>query len=106
MIARSEGPWEPDSAGQDDYAGKQVTGFPWEQVVDAALGEFDAPAALRAVQVDFETPSQSANKESLNSGKLRETVAEIIREELRGALGEKITQYIRQKVQREIQRVL
>lgn len=106
MIARSEGPWEPDSAGQDDYACKQVTGFPWEQVVDAALGEFDAPAALRAVQTKSETPLRSAETESLNSEKLRETVTEIIREELRGTLGEKITQNIRQMVQREIQSVL
>ena len=106
MIAQSEGPWEPDSAGQDDYAGKHVTGFPWEQVVDAALGEFDAPAALRAVTVNSQTPLRVAETERLNSEKLRETVAEIIREELRGTLGEKITQNIRQMVQREIQSVL
>lgn len=106
MVAQSEGPWEPDSAGQDDYAGKHVAGFPWEQVVDAALGEFDAPAALRAVTVNSQTPLRAAEIERLNSEKLRETVAEIIREELRGTLGEKITQNIRQMVQREIQSVL
>ena len=106
MVAQSEGPWEPDSAGQDDYAGKHVARFPWEQVVDAALGEFDAPAALRAVTVNSQTPLRAAETERLNSEKLRETVAEIIREELRGTLGEKITQNIRQMVQREIQSVL
>ena len=106
MIAQSEGQWKPDSAGQDDYAGKQVNGFPWKQGVDAALGEFEAPAALRAVHVNSEIPKRSVEPESLNSEKMRETVAEIIREELRGALGEKITQNIRQMVQREIQSVL
>ena len=106
IIARSEGPWEPDNAGQDDYAGKQVNGFPWEQVVDAALGEFDAPPALRAVQFNSDTPSPSVASDSFNSEQLRDTVAEIIREELRGALGEKITQNIRQMVKREIQSVL
>ena len=36
MITETEGPWEPDTAGQDDYAGRPVTGLPWEEVVDAA----------------------------------------------------------------------
>ena len=75
-------------------------------MVDAALGEFDAPAALRAVTVNSQTLLRAAETERLNSEKLRETVAEIIREELRGTLGEKITQNIRQMVEREIQSVL
>ena len=75
-------------------------------MVDAALGEFDAPAALRAVTVNSQTLLKAAETERLNSEKLRETVAEIIREELRGTLGEKITQNIRQMVEREIQSVL
>ncbi len=106
MIARSEGPWEPDSAGQDDYAGKPTTGFPWEDVVDTAVGEFDAPAALRAVYVAPEPPIQPAASHALTPEKMRETVSEIVRQELRGALGEKITQNIRQMVQREIQKAL
>jgi len=36
-ITETEGPWEPDTAGQDDYAGRPVTGLPWEAVVDVAL---------------------------------------------------------------------
>lgn len=104
MITETEGPWEPDTAGQDDYAGRPVTGLPWEEVVDAALSEIDGdldgdtteeksehvdnapseagvdqdPLALRSVPVDYEA--------------LRPMVADIIRDELRGVLGEKSLQ--------------
>ena len=115
MITETEGPWEPDTAGQDDDAGRPVTGLPWEEVVDAALSEIDGdldgdtteeksehvdnapseagvdqdPLALRSVPVDYEA--------------LRPMVADIIRDELRGVLGEKITANIRRMVHREIE---
>ena len=115
MITETEGPWEPDSAGKDDYAGRPVTGLPWEEVVDAALSEIDGdldgdttdeksdhadkapseagadqdPIAVRSVPVDYEV--------------LRPMVADIIRDELRGVLGEKITANIRRMVHREIE---
>ena len=115
MITETEGPWEPDTAGQDDYAGRPVTGLPWEEVIDAALIEIDGdldgdtteeksehvdnapseagvdqdPIAVRSVPVDYEA--------------LRPMVADIIRDELRGVLGEKITANIRRMVHREIE---
>lgn len=42
----------------------------------------------------------------LDEGTLREMVAEIVREELQGALGERITRNVRKLVRREIHRVL
>ena len=92
-----------------------MTALPWEEVVDAALSEIDgdldgdtteensehvdnsppeagvdqAPIAVRSVPVDFEA--------------LRPIVADIIRDELRGELGEKITANIRRMVHREIE---
>ena len=115
MITETEGPWEPDTAGQDDYSGRPVTGFPSEEVVDTALSEIDGdldgdtteeksehvdnapseagvdqdPIAVRCVPVDFEA--------------LRPMVVDIIRDELRGVLGEKITANIRRMVHREIE---
>jgi len=115
MITETEGPWQPDSAGQDLYAGRPVTGLPWEEVVDAALSEIDGhldgdttdeksdhadkapseagayqdPIAVRSMPVDYEV--------------LRPMVADIIRDELRGVLGEKITANIRRMVHREIE---
>jgi hypothetical protein len=109
MITETEGPSEPD------YAGRPVTGLPWEEVVDAALSEIDGdldgdttdeksdhadkapseagadqdPIAVRSVPVDYEV--------------LRPMVADIIRDELRGVLGEKITANIRRMVHREIE---
>ena len=115
MITETEGPWEPDTAGQDDYAGRPVTGLPREEVVDAALSEIDGdldgdtteekaehvdnapseagvdqdPIAVRSLPVDYEA--------------LRPMVADIIRDELHGVLGEKITANIRRMVHREIE---
>ena len=92
-----------------------MTGLPWEEVVDAALSEIDGdldgdttdeksdhadkapseagadqdPIAVRSVPVDYEV--------------LRPMVADIIRDELRGVLGEKITANIRRMVHREIE---
>ena len=115
MITETEGRWEPGPDGQDDYAGRPVTGLARKEVVDAALSEIDGdldggtteeksdhvdkapyeagagqyPNAVRSVQVDYED--------------LRPMVADIIRDELRGVLGEKITANIRRMVHREIE---
>ena len=69
MIAQSEGQWKPDSAGQHDYSGKKVNRFPWEQGVDHALCEFEAPAALRSVHVNSEIPKRSI--ENLKQRKMK-----------------------------------
>jgi hypothetical protein len=126
LISHTERLWDQDSAGQDEYAGRPVSGLPWEQVVDTALSDFDAPLVLHAingeqtncdrspateVEADYNLdPEADAEAKpmahSLDPGMLRVLVSEIIREELRGSLGEKITSNIRKLVRGEIEAVL
>ena len=61
------------------------------------------------VEVDVE-PQQAAFSQSadelLDEDALRDIVSEIVREELQGALGERITRNVRKLVRREIHRAL
>ena len=66
-----------------------------------------APESDAAAVEDFDTPAVHAVAEMLlDEEKLREIVAELLRDELQGPLGEKITRNIRKLVRREIERAL
>ena len=76
----------------------------WERVADAARDEFD-----KTVSQVIDEPVARTDVEPLNDDEmdaLREIVAKIVREELKGHLGEKITAKIRQMVQREVKAAL
>ena len=67
----------------------------------------EAPAAEEAAVEDVHTRDLDAVCEILlDEEKLREIVAELLRDELQGPLGEKITRNIRKLVRREIERAL
>ena len=81
----------------------------WEDVGsdnDADNAEGDN---AETVEVDVE-PQQAAFSQSadelLDEDALRDIVSEIVREELQGALGERITRNVRKLVRREIHRAL
>ncbi|WP_281966729.1 hypothetical protein [Roseovarius nanhaiticus] len=65
----------------------------------------DTSAAARATD-DDETDFLSGNDEFLDEDALRDLVADIVRQELQGALGERITRNVRKLVRREIHRAL
>ena len=48
----------------------------------------------------------SADEDAMDEAVLREMIADIVREELQGALGERITRNVRKLVRREIHRAL
>ena len=81
----------------------------WERVADAAHDEFDTVLPKIA---DEEIPNVSdkvsevdpLNDDEINA--LKEIVAKIVRQELNGHLGEKVTAKIRRMVQHEIKAVL
>lgn len=128
-IAKTKDQWEPDGDVGDDYAGTHVETIQWEdheddqdseladraesqeidvepERVEQAVGSFDdAPA--EADGFDEEALDVLASEESyLDEESLRELVADIVREELQGALGERITRNVRKLVRREIHRAL
>lgn len=79
VVARQKDQWEPEGANR----GGPVAPLAWDEIDE---GEEDA--AL---------PEEEA---------LRELIADVVRQELQGALGERITHNMRKLVQREIQRAL
>lgn len=100
-IGRSRDMWEPDGAGGDDYAGTPVQTIAWEDH-DEGTGADDAPET----DPESETDILAADEAVLDEASLRELVSEIVREELQGALGERITRNVRKLVRREIHRAL
>lgn len=103
VIARKDDHWEPDTPGSDDYAGTEVETLEWEDTGDDAPGPEPEPRAAPAEAVE-DAPDLLAEDPVLDEAALRELVADIVRQELQGALGERITRNVRKLVRREIQR--
>ena len=95
VIGRTRDQWEPDGTSDDAYAGTPVEGIGWHEVE-----EVGADAAAEA------SDDLASDEAVIDEDSLRELVAEIVREELQGALGERITRNVRKLVRREIHRVL
>jgi len=98
-------------------SGPSVETIQWEDHLDAAPArpsfsssrEATEDAAHRLTQDAAEETAMaavSASEEFLDEESLRELVSDIVREELQGALGERITRNVRKLVRREIQRAL
>ncbi|MGX0977315.1 hypothetical protein ACSSVY_003043 [Roseovarius sp. MBR-51] len=132
LVAGRDDQWEPDGASGDDYAGGPVSAISWTEAVepseededsaDPDWAEADDLASERHTQnwQDAEDAQESAEQSSgagrtdalfmddavLDEDALRDLVAEIVRQELQGALGERITRNVRKLVRREIHRAL
>lgn len=130
-IARTEDQWEPDGDSEDEYSG-----FPAKSLHFSAQTEFaDAvqePAKETAVEAEANevvattkatfvrdpevtaaapAPSKEDASEDLASMEmdqeaLRKLIAQVVREELQGGLGERITRNVRKMVRREIYKAL
>ncbi len=118
--------WEPDGEGGDDYAGTPVRTLEWEDH-ETGPARQDGPDMARpendwndtGEDLADKTPDEPAEAENalgldplaneetiLDEESLRELVTDIVREELQGALGERITRNVRKLVRREIHRAL
>ncbi len=106
VIARKDDHWEPDTPGSDDYAGTEVETLEWEDTGDDAPGAEPEPEPRVDPQTDDDAPDLLAEEPILDEAALRELVADIVRQELQGALGERITRNVRKLVRREIQRAM
>lgn len=66
-------------------------------------------ASAADIDVDHETPADTLTSDEaavIDEEMLRDLISEIVRQELQGALGERITRNVRRLVRREIQRAL
>ncbi|THH37316.1 hypothetical protein E4Z66_10400 [Aliishimia ponticola] len=106
MVGRRGDAWEPDGSEDDDgYSGGDPMEMTWRETDDVDGAEPDA-----APQADMPMPVNEASlvpdEDLLDEEALRDMVAEIVRQELQGALGERITRNVRKLVRREIHRAL
>ena len=83
---------------------------PEDHTATEPLVDEDAPRAAQAPVTEAAEPAAEASpafdEDLLDEDALRDLVSEIVREELQGALGEKITRNVRKLVRREIHRIL
>lgn len=123
--------WEPDGTEEEDLTAADATAMAWEDDVDLdargapvieenetleAVEEIDELEEPETVSDDTDTPhgddratmgaAIAADDQLLDEDALRELVSEIVRAELQGALGERITRNVRKLVRREIHRAL
>lgn len=89
-VAQSDEEWEPDGDDTVTMPAAWAMGRPRPA---------NAPQATPPVE-------EKGGLAGLDEEKLREMVAEIVREELQGVLGERITRNVRKLVRREISRAL
>jgi hypothetical protein len=107
--------FDPEAAGDGDYAGTEVDALDWGQsaqeapVQDTTTPEAEAPASEAVIDAEVvsEPQTEDAPYEAvLDEEMLRDLVGEIVRQELQGPLGERITRNVRKLVRREINRAL
>ena len=126
--------YEPDEPGDSEYAGTDVDPLEWQDeafddavVVDTAADEVATDESLSGLteQVTSEVYAELSGQVEerlvaedalddfsgddavvLDEAVLRDMVADIVRQELQGALGERITRNVRKLVRREIHRAL
>lgn len=121
MISGQDEAWEPDGVqAGDDYSGTEVESMTWEDAspeTESTAQTTRTPLrAVPSIHDDPDTDSDEGEPVSaamqgledavLDEAALRELVADIVREELQGVLGERITRNVRKLVRREIHRAL
>lgn len=98
-----------DIAGSDDVPADMSGETLVSEVADAAVDAAPADLSEQAgSEVDFDDDVDAllGAQLQIDDAMLRDLVADIVREELQGALGERITRNVRKLVRREIYRIL
>ena len=101
--------FEPEAAGDGDYAGTEVDALDWSQSNDTSDGATEPGPAEDIIDVQAiasEAIEEEVAEAVLDEDMLRDLVGEIVRQELQGPLGERITRNVRKLVRREINRAL
>lgn len=124
VVAQQDDEWEPDGASDEAYADNLISPFPWLQGAEPEADQVEIvqdeegtsyPEGTLHLGESRSTLKASADTDEFNwvfedaeidETALRDLVSEIVRQELQGALGERITRNVRKLVRREIQRAL
>lgn len=115
-IAKTVDQWEPDGTDSDDYSGTQPPAMTWQDNVELdGLGKpvaqtipfpqvtTEPDASVEDAEIALEV---ALDEQVIDEETLRAMVADIVRSELQGELGERITRNVRNLVRREIHRAL
>ncbi|WP_170426524.1 hypothetical protein [Ruegeria arenilitoris] len=128
-IARTEDQWEPDGDSEDDYSGTPAKALEFsaqKEFADSAPDPSETPQPkpeeavattkatfVRDPQVTADPAGQNVegvverdDAVTMGEDALREMIAQVVREELQGVLGERITRNVRKMVRREIYKAL
>ncbi|WP_298847289.1 hypothetical protein [uncultured Ruegeria sp.] len=128
-IAQTEDQWEPDGDSADAYSGTPTQSLPWNVEEEFAAAMSVGSAEVKAAdnpeqgddasfQAEFIRSSQTFDPVSgdevdedvatidMDEEALRDLISEVVRQELQGAMGERITRNVRKMVRREIARAL
>ncbi|WP_171128788.1 MULTISPECIES: hypothetical protein [unclassified Ruegeria] len=109
-IARTEDQWEPDGESNDAYSGTRTRAVDWPAEADETVDDDGAAIFIRARKNTTDVAAPSDRKallpEGLDETALQELIAQIVREELQGELGERVSRNLRKMVRREIARAL
>ncbi len=111
--------WEPDGDVDNELASHDVPAMAWEDNVELDAKGSPVLEAADAQSSDTDHEAQEAtgagqassagfgmDEQLMDEEALRDLVSEIVRAELQGALGERITRNVRKLVRREIHRAL
>lgn len=125
-IARTEDQWEPDGESDDAYSGTPNKMLEWhaeDEFIVTQSSSISAAAPeqpesdIKATFIRDPRSSSSARTQpaepevenstlTMNEDALRDLIAQVVREELQGVLGQRITRNVRKMVRREIYRAL
>jgi hypothetical protein len=107
VIGKTDDQWEPDDTGDSDYSGTEAPAMTWDDADSEGI-PLDETAASTDTNINPEAQAGFAQSgdDILDEEALRDLVSDIVREELQGALGERITRNVRKLVRREIHRAL
>ncbi|WP_271947944.1 hypothetical protein [Ruegeria faecimaris] len=112
-IARTEDQWEPDGDSVDAYSGTPNQPLEWQpqdEAPDAETETVEKAVFVRDPEVSAAADTTGSEADAamsrLDDDGLRSLIAQVVREELQGVLGERITRNVRKMVRREIYRAL
>ena len=107
--------WEPDGGDPESLSADAIEPLPWTEIETetadmshegAEADPYSAAEAEANASANAATPPWLGEDALLDEDALRDMVGEIVRQELQGALGERITRNVRKLVRREIHRAL
>ena len=106
LVGKRSDDFEPAEEGVDEFVSAQPVAMAWEDT-DTPPEPEEPNDAEPADEAEGTSPRSFQGEDDIfDEESLRELVSDIVREELQGALGERITRNVRKLVRREIHRAL